>query len=61
VAVSLAVQGRLEFPAGTVEPNEDPAETIKRIEEETAYLPSGGKTRRIFPALATRMKSSTHF
>jgi len=47
----FAVQGRiLEFPAGTVEPNEDPAETIKReIEEETAK-PSGGKTRRIFPA-----------
>ena len=35
----FAVQGRLlEFPAGTVEPNEDPAETIKReIEEETGY------------------------
>lgn len=35
----FAAQGRLlEFPAGTVEPNEDPAATIKReIEEETGY------------------------
>jgi ADP-ribose pyrophosphatase len=35
----FAICGRLlEFPAGTVEPNEDPAETIKReIEEETGY------------------------
>ena len=35
----FTVEGRLlEFPAGTVEPNEDPAETIKReIEEETGY------------------------
>jgi ADP-ribose pyrophosphatase len=35
----FAVQGRLlEFPAGTVEPNEDPLETVKReIQEETAY------------------------
>ncbi|MDJ1168602.1 NUDIX hydrolase [Roseofilum sp. BLCC_M154] len=35
----FAAQGRLlEFPAGTVEINEDPAETIKReIEEETGY------------------------
>lgn len=35
----FAVQGRLlEFPAGTLEPNEDPEETIKReIEEETGY------------------------
>ena len=36
------VKGRLlEFPAGTVEPDEDPAETIKReIEEETGYSAS---------------------
>lgn len=35
----FAAQGRLiEFPAGTVEPHEDPATTIKReIEEETGY------------------------
>ncbi|MEB3338254.1 MAG: NUDIX hydrolase [Leptolyngbyaceae bacterium] len=35
----FALQGRvLEFPAGTVEPNEDPAATIRReIEEETGY------------------------
>ena len=35
----FTVKGRLlEFPAGTVEPNEDPSETIKReIEEETGY------------------------
>lgn len=35
----FAAEGRiLEFPAGTVEVNEDPAETIKReIEEETGY------------------------
>ena len=35
----FTVKGRLlEFPAGTVEPNEDPAETIKReIGEETGY------------------------
>ena len=35
----FTVKGRLlEFPAGTVESHEDPAETIKReIEEETGY------------------------
>lgn len=35
----FAAQGRLlEFPAGTVEPDEDPATTIKReVEEETGY------------------------
>jgi ADP-ribose pyrophosphatase len=35
----FAIQGRLlEFPAGTLEHYEDPAETIKReIEEETGY------------------------
>jgi ADP-ribose pyrophosphatase len=35
----FAIQGRLlEFPAGTVEAHEDPAQTIKReIEEETGY------------------------
>ncbi|ERN41076.1 NTP pyrophosphohydrolase including oxidative damage repair enzyme [Rubidibacter lacunae KORDI 51-2] len=35
----FTVKGRLlEFPAGTVEVNEDPAETIRReIEEETGY------------------------
>ncbi|GBE94160.1 NUDIX hydrolase [Nostoc cycadae] len=35
----FAVQGRiLEFPAGTLERNEDPQETVRReIEEETGY------------------------
>ena len=38
----FTVKGRLlEFPAGTVESHEDPAETIKReIEEETGYRAS---------------------
>lgn len=41
----FALQGRLlEFPAGTVELNEDPAETIRReIEEETGYRASKWK------------------
>jgi len=31
----FAVQGRiLEFPAGTVEPNEDPAETIEKLRKK---------------------------
>lgn len=35
----FAIQGRiLEFPAGTIEPHEDPSETIQReIEEEIGY------------------------
>ena len=47
----FALQGRLlEFPAGTVEPNEDPAETIKReIEEETGYSASKWHNLGTFP------------
>lgn len=42
----FTVQGRLlEFPAGTVESHEDPAETIKReIEEETGYRAGSWKS-----------------
>jgi ADP-ribose pyrophosphatase len=42
----FAAVGRLlEFPAGTVEPDEDPAETIRReIEEETGYRAKIWKT-----------------
>jgi len=38
----FAVQGRiLEFPAGTVEPNEDPAETIKeKLRKKPATSPA---------------------
>ncbi len=47
----FAVQGRLlEFPAGTVEPNEEPEETIKReIEEETGYRATTWTTLGAFP------------
>lgn len=47
----FTVQGRLlEFPAGTVEPDEDPAETIKReIEEETGYRAKTWQTLGKFP------------
>jgi ADP-ribose pyrophosphatase len=42
----FAASGRLlEFPAGTVEADEDPAETVRReIEEETGYRASEWKT-----------------
>ena len=47
----FAVKQRLlEFPAGTVEPYEEPAETIKReIEEETGYHAKQWKTLGNFP------------
>lgn len=47
----FAVQGRLlEFPAGTLEPNETPAETIKReIEEEVSYRANSWKSLGSFP------------
>lgn len=47
----FAVSGRLlEFPAGTVEPNEDPAETIRReIEEETGYKAHSWRNLGKFP------------
>lgn len=47
----FAMQGRLlEFPAGTVEPNEDPAMTIQReLEEETGYRAKAWKTLGKFP------------
>ncbi|MEM9006399.1 MAG: NUDIX hydrolase [Cyanobacteria bacterium P01_F01_bin.86] len=47
----FAVQGRLlEFPAGTVEPDETPAETIQReIEEEIAYHAKTWKSLGSFP------------
>jgi ADP-ribose pyrophosphatase len=47
----FALEGRLfEFPAGTVEPHEDPAQTIKReIEEETGYRAHSWKSLGKFP------------
>ena len=47
----FAVMGRLlEFPAGTVEPDEHPAETIRReIEEETGYSASDWLPLGMFP------------
>ncbi|NEO70988.1 NUDIX hydrolase [Moorena sp. SIO3H5] len=47
----FAVSGRLlEFPAGTVESHENPAETIKReIEEETGYRAHSWKSLGKFP------------
>jgi len=47
----FTVQGRLlEFPAGTVEPHEEPLETIKReIEEETGYTAKSWQSLGKFP------------
>ncbi|MGF1522836.1 MAG: NUDIX hydrolase [Leptolyngbyaceae cyanobacterium] len=47
----FAVQGRLlEFPAGTIEPAETPAETIQReIEEEIGYRANTWKSLGSFP------------
>lgn len=47
----FAVQGRLlEFPAGTLEPDETPAETIRReIEEETGYRAKTWQSLGSFP------------
>ncbi|WP_008317695.1 NUDIX hydrolase [Leptolyngbya sp. PCC 6406] len=47
----FALQGRLlEFPAGTVEPDETPATTIQReIEEETGYRAQTWKSLGSFP------------
>lgn len=47
----FALQGRLlEFPAGTVEPNEAPAATIQReIEEETGYRANTWRSLGQFP------------
>jgi ADP-ribose pyrophosphatase len=47
----FAVQGRLlEFPAGTLEPNEDPADTIRReLEEETGYRGNQWRSLGKFP------------
>lgn len=47
----FAVSDRLlEFPAGTIEPDEDPAETIAReIEEETGYRAGRWQTLGRFP------------
>ena len=47
----FTIQGRLlEFPAGTVEPHEEPLETIQReIEEETGYTAHSWKSLGQFP------------